>query len=204
MRRLMAALISTLLLAIGLAVPAAAQTGTIAVSVSCGSNPERTTITNNTNQALNLSGFTLSSINDPRSNEPFALSGTVAAGASVTFQTGTGATANVLTNQFIYDNEAANEGARLGTPFGTLTVLCSAGSNSLQLPGATTTPTTPTPAATATTRPAATATAVQPQQLPQTGDGGMAGSEPVAAGLLALFGLSLAGGAVAYRRRVSS
>lgn len=117
-----------------LVVPATrAQTGSIVLSVDCFATPETTRITNNTDQPLDLSRFTLTSLNDPRPNEPFTLSGTLQPGESATFTSGQGATGNVLTEQFIYDNEAPDEGAGLSTPFGLLTVRCRPGSGSLVL-----------------------------------------------------------------------
>lgn len=134
---------------------AGAQTGSIALTIQCRTTPERTTITNNTDQALNLSGYRLTSLVLPRGEEPLALSGTVAPGGSLTFETGGGA-GQGLTGAPIYNNDDPNEGARLTTPFGALTVLCGVtGTNSGTLPVA-------APQPTATAPPAATATAPPP------------------------------------------
>ncbi len=129
-----------LLLAASVA-PAAARAptgaGTITLAVSCATNPERTTITNNTGGTLSLTGFQLVSVSNRRPGvPPIRLSGTVALGAS---------------REFIYEDDDPNEGARLGTPYGTLTVLCRAGSGILPVdPGATIPTVTPTVTPTST------------------------------------------------------
>ncbi len=206
MRRITLALACVLLLTVGFVTPASAQERSLTIAVDCDSNPERVTITNRLATTLNV--VTISSINDPRSNEPFFIPNSglpfeVAVGGSVSFTSGSGASGNVLTRQFIFDNEAANEGVRvsIGPEFitgqnGPLTfdVLCTQGSRTFAFPGTTTTTTVRT-ATTRTTAPAA---------LPNAGGGGLADSEPAAAGLLTLFGLSLAGGVAAYRRKVAS
>ncbi len=131
---------------------AAALSGTITLTIQCGGNPERTTVTNNTDATLDLAGSTITSLVSPRQGvEPFALSGTLAQGASKTYETGSAATNNVPTRQSIYTNTDPNEGARLSGPYGSVSVLCSAGSGSLVV-------TQPAPTATATTAPTATAT----------------------------------------------
>lgn len=140
-----------------------AQTGTIALTVQCSGNPELTTIGNNTDQPLNLAGFLLTSIDQPRPGvEPFTLSGTLAPNTSVIYRTGSNAPAGdptTLTRQSIYDNTAPNEGARLTTPFGTLEVLCSVGAGALPVTGGQPLPTmAPTPTVVATLTPAPTAT----------------------------------------------
>lgn len=136
MRRSTFVAVAVLVLLAAYAVSASAgyaQTGSITVTVDCFGTPETTRITNNTDQTLDLSRFSLTSLDQPRPNEPFALSGTLRPGESAVFTTGQGATGNVLTEQFIYDNEAPNEGLRLNTPFGALTVLCRPGTGSLAL-----------------------------------------------------------------------
>ncbi len=115
---------------------AAAQqdpSGSITLAVACSTVPESTTISNNTDAALDLSQFTLASIDDPQQEQIFPLTGILAPGASISFQSGAGASGSVLTTAYIYDNENASEGATLTTPFGVLTVLCTQGTNTLPI-----------------------------------------------------------------------
>jgi hypothetical protein len=83
------ALALTLLLWLG-AFPGLAQTGTIGLTVECDATPEVTTILNDTDQALDLARFTLGSLYQPGAEEPFTLSGTLPAGQSRTYRTGSG------------------------------------------------------------------------------------------------------------------
>ncbi len=218
MQRLLVALLFVALLGVGFIVPAetvqgaAAQAGTITLDVQCNAGPdlERTTITNNTDTSLNLSAFRVGSLYQPRSDEPLPLSGSLAPGQSRTFETGRNASTNVLSQRTIYENVNPTEGARLTTPFGSVEVLCSAGSTSLRVMQSGTTTTTTTTMRTATTTTTATmvtgtrtTTAMTSPALPRTGGGGGAGGA-MAATLLGLVGLSLVTGAVALRRRVGS
>lgn len=198
---------------------AAALVGTITLTLDCNGNPERTTITNGTDTVLDLSGFAVTSLVNPRQGvEPFRLSGTLAPGAAITYQTGSAATGgNVPTRQSIYVNTDPSEGARLTTPYGDLTVLCRAGTGSLGvtsapvptatiMPTATAMPTArpiqtavPTVAPTATVVPTATAIAPMPG-LPNTGGGGgTSPSGPLAALLVALCAVVLIGSGLVAR-----
>jgi hypothetical protein len=130
-----------------------AQTiGTIRVAVDCKSDPERTIILNNTSQAISLDGWSLASLSRPIAGvEPFVLSGTLQPRASQIVLTGTGAPAGQT--QLIYDDVDPSEGVRLRTPYGTLNVLCTAGSGELAISALATPPpsptVTPTPTSTA-------------------------------------------------------
>jgi hypothetical protein len=135
MRRLLALVIGIAVLLSAWSVAVAAPSGTIDLTVACNTWPERTTITNNTDETLNLSGWTLGSLYQPGSDEPFALSGTLDPGKSVTYESGLFASQNVLSSLPIYGNAAPSQGARLTTGFGTLDVLCSDGSGSLMVEG---------------------------------------------------------------------
>jgi hypothetical protein len=114
-----------------------AATGSISLAISCFSSPERSTITNNTDQILPLGQVRLGSLYQPRAGEPYTLGNTsvLLPGQAITFQTGPnsepGPDSPRLTDAAIYSNDAASEGARLETPYGILTVLCSAGSGTL-------------------------------------------------------------------------
>jgi hypothetical protein len=140
----------------------AAPVGQILLTISCDSRPERTTISNLTNETLNFTGWTLGTRVRPRGNEPFALSGTLAPGAQVTYETGPDAIPGRLTlaEVKIYDADDPQEGAILETPYGTLQVLCLVKAGSLRV-GSQETPIATTPAAataTLTAAPSATAT----------------------------------------------
>lgn len=113
----------------------AAPVGTIWLALDCRSRPERTTLTNNTTEGLALTGWTLSSLVRPRGNEPFALSGRLEAGASITYFTGPDAIPGrtTLAEYNIYDKDDPLEGARLETPFGAIEVRCLSGFGTLQV-----------------------------------------------------------------------
>src|SRR5215210_9116409 len=114
-----------------------AQTGTITLTVDCDADPEQTTLTNTTDQPLNVGAWRLASLYQPREGESYQLTaGPLAPGESRTYWTGEGAptgTPLTLTRQFIYENDAPSEGAGLTTPYGTLNVLCSQGTGTLQV-----------------------------------------------------------------------
>ena len=149
MTRLLLALVAALGIGFYATTPAAAITGSISLTISCFDDPEVISIFNATDEPLSLSGFTLSSIDDPQDDQDFALSGTVQPGSAIRFESGNAATGNVLTTRFIFDNQNPNEGVILTTPFGTLNVLCSAMTGTLVVG------TTPAPTATSTTAPVA-------------------------------------------------
>jgi hypothetical protein len=135
-RRLVAFVLAVAVLVSSAALPVGAQNGVISLGVDCYANPERTTVTNSTDAFLDLGTFRLASLDQPRANEPFTLpGGSLPPGGSITYLTGEAAPVGTLTltRQFIYDNEAANEGARLITPFGTLDLLCSARAGGLRV-----------------------------------------------------------------------
>jgi hypothetical protein len=82
------------------------------VTVSCRSNPERTTITNIGARSVTITR--VGSIILPRSNEPYSVTKTLQPGKSVTYQTGGAASSNVLTQQYIYDDDVKTaEGANV-------------------------------------------------------------------------------------------
>ena len=95
----------------------------VQVNVNCTSNPERTAVKNNTNSSIKVKK--VSSINDPRSNEPFTVNRTLKAGKTITFESGPKARSNVLTKAYIYDNDAGSkEGARVSTSEGRFVDKC--------------------------------------------------------------------------------
>jgi hypothetical protein len=162
-----------------LAFPGLAQVGSLTLDVDCAADPERTTVTNLTDQALDLADLRLGSLYEPGENEPFTLpGGSLPTGGSITYLTGAAAPTGTLTltQQFIYDDEVASEGAGLDTPFGRLEVLCSEGTGALVVgqgaqPTVAPVPTLATPTAaivSPTTAPVATPTAIATAAPPPT------------------------------------
>jgi hypothetical protein len=163
------ALLLALVASMGAARDARAITGSITLTVDCYSKPERTTITNDTDETLDL-GYTslgqgfrlfhLSHSGRTGPKEPFYLFGQVAPGASITFETGPGATMNVLSHDELYDDQATDEGAFFITRWGDLSVPCSAKTGTL-------------PASTLSASPPAPPAGGNPPQpgLPNTGGG---------------------------------
>jgi hypothetical protein len=87
------------------------------VSVDCRSNPETTRVENNTNHRIKVRK--VGSIYKPRSNEPFRVRETLRPGRAVVFESGGDANRNVLTRQYIYNNDVGRkEGARVATSEG--------------------------------------------------------------------------------------
>ena len=82
---------------------AAAISGTITLTITCATSPERTTVGNKTDETLDLGRFTLLSTFEPLANvEPLRLTGSLAPNETRTFETGAGASTNVLAGQDIY------------------------------------------------------------------------------------------------------
>lgn len=90
----------------------------IRIALDCYSTPEVVRITNNRNRAIFLA--TLGSLYRPRDNEPFAVNRRLNVGATVMFRFGTGAGADALTRQFIFQNDVAarDEGVVVATSVG--------------------------------------------------------------------------------------
>ncbi len=102
--------------------PAEAASG-VKVTVNCASGPEITRVANNTNHRITVR--TVGSIHQPRSNEPFRVKRTLLRGKTIAFESGYDADQNVLTRQYIYDNEVGSkEGARVGTSVGRFVDRC--------------------------------------------------------------------------------
>jgi hypothetical protein len=97
--------------------PADAATPALTVSVACKATPETTRVKNNRNRSITIK--TVGSIYQPRSNEPFFKNRTLSAGGAVVFESGYNANRNVLTQQYIYNNDVGTkEGARVFTKSG--------------------------------------------------------------------------------------
>ena len=105
---------------------AEAATPAVTVTTGCYTNPETTRVKNNRTVAITVR--TVGSIYQPRSNEPFYVNRTLAAGAAVTFRTGYAASSTsalTLTRQYIYENNVGtSEGAKVATSVGTFYDRC--------------------------------------------------------------------------------
>ena len=98
--------------------PADAVTPALTVTVACKANPEVTRVENNRNRKITIKK--VGSIYQPRSNEPFTVNRTLRAGGAIRFESGYDADQNVLTRQYIYNNDVGSkEGARVTTASGT-------------------------------------------------------------------------------------
>jgi hypothetical protein len=97
--------------------PAQARPPALTVTVACKATPEVTRVENNRNRNIKIKK--VGSIYQPRSNEPFTVNRTLRANKTIRFESGSDANQNVLTRQYIYDNDVGSrEGARVTTPSG--------------------------------------------------------------------------------------
>ena len=97
--------------------PADAVTPALTVTVACKANPEVTRVENNRNRKITIKK--VGSIYQPRSNEPFTINRTLRAGGAIRFESGYDADQNVLTRQYIYNNDVVSkEGAKVTTASG--------------------------------------------------------------------------------------
>jgi hypothetical protein len=97
--------------------PVQAQSRDLTVTVDCTSNPERTTVKNSSSGIITID--TVESIYQPRDNEPFPVNSQLNPGETVTFESGSDASQNVLVNQFIYEDDVGSqEGAEVLTSTG--------------------------------------------------------------------------------------
>lgn len=102
-----------------------AATAALTVTLDCDASRERTTIRNNRSATVTIR--TVGSLYKPRSNEPFTVNRKLAAGKTVSFYTGSGASASsayTLTRQAIYNNDVSTEGARVTSSVGTFSKRC--------------------------------------------------------------------------------
>jgi hypothetical protein len=121
MKRFTPALVAIL---IAFASPAAAspvETAAVTISLSCNSNPERATLTNNRGHSLVI--YSVGSTYAQRSGEPYHVNRTVAAHKAITYQSGSNASKHVLTHQFIY-NDDVRDGVRFKTSIGNFVRHC--------------------------------------------------------------------------------
>ncbi len=219
MRRVTFALVCALLLSIGFLspAPAAAQQTSLTIAVSCATDPEQVTITNNLATTLNV--VQIGSLDDPGTEEVVSLPNSglpsqVPVGQSITYTAGSDATGNVLVRENIFDDEEDDEGVRVSIgPEGitgqtgpqTFDVLCREGSRTFTFgAGTTATATRTTPAAATATRATTgtTTTTTAMPSMPSSGAGGGRGTAvPGAAFVLLAGALAAAAGTVALRRR---
>ena len=83
----------------------------------CEGNPETTRVKNNTNNRIKVRK--VGSIYQPRSNEPFRVRVKLRPDQAVTFESGQRANQNLLTRQYIYNNDVGSrEGAKVKTSVG--------------------------------------------------------------------------------------
>lgn len=102
-----------------------AATPALTVTLDCYSSRERVTIKNNRSATVTIR--TVGSLYKPRSNEPFTVTRKLAAGKSVSYYSGSGASASsayTLTRQSIFANDVATEGVRVTSSVGTFTKRC--------------------------------------------------------------------------------
>jgi hypothetical protein len=97
--------------------PAQARPPALTVTVACNATPEITRVENNRNRRITIKQ--VGSIYQPRSNEPFTVNRTLRANRTIRFESGFDANQNVLTRQYIYNNDVGSkEGARVTTASG--------------------------------------------------------------------------------------
>jgi hypothetical protein len=117
-----ASLATALVVALSVLGPNSVGAAGVGVQVSCYTNPERTTITNNTSSSIRIR--TIGSTYRPQDFEPIRVARNLAPGKSLTFQSGFRATKNVLTNNFIYSNLAERDATRVVTSVGSFVRKC--------------------------------------------------------------------------------
>lgn len=101
--------------------PSVGAAAAVKVTLSCYGNPEKTTIKNNSSASITVRK--VGSTYQPYSYEPITVNKRLAPGAAVTYQTGHGAVRNVLTRNYIYNNNG-RDGAKVVTTIGTFTKRC--------------------------------------------------------------------------------
>jgi hypothetical protein len=101
----------------GLAVRPAEAAARVNVTARCDGNPEKVVVTNNTRHRIEVRRVT--SIYQPRTNEPFRVDRTLRRGRSIAFESGPAADRNVLTRQYVFNSDVGSrEGARVATSVG--------------------------------------------------------------------------------------
>ncbi len=127
-RRMLGGILALSVVVVGLPFvgPSTADAATgLTVTVDCYSSKERVTIKNTRSATVTIK--TVGSLYKPRSNEPFTVNRKLAAGKSVSYYTGSGASASsayTLTRQSIFSNDVASEGVRVTSSVGTFSKRC--------------------------------------------------------------------------------
>ncbi len=127
-RRMLGAILALAVVAVGLPIvgPSTAEAATgLTVTLDCYSSRERVTIKNTRSATVTIR--TVGSLYKPRSNEPFTVNRKLAAGKSVSYYSGSGASASsayTLTRQSIFNNDIATEGVRVTSSIGTFSKRC--------------------------------------------------------------------------------
>jgi hypothetical protein len=106
-------------------VPTADAATGLTVTVDCYSSRERVTIKNTRSATVTIK--TVGSLYKPRSNEPYAVNRKLSAGKTISFYSGSGASAsnaNTLTRQSIFSNDVAAEGVRVTSSIGIFSKRC--------------------------------------------------------------------------------
>lgn len=93
----------------------------LSIVLRCYSNPEKTTIKNTGTTTFTIR--TVGSTYQPYSYEPFSVGKKLLPGQSVTYQTGRAAVSNVLTRNYIYNNNGL-DGVRVVTSVSKYTKRC--------------------------------------------------------------------------------
>jgi hypothetical protein len=95
----------------------------VQVTARCDGNPERVVVANNTRHRIEVRRVT--SIYQPRSNEPFRVDRTLGRGRTIAFESGPAADRNVLTRQYVFNSDVGSrEGARVATSVGRFADRC--------------------------------------------------------------------------------
>lgn len=127
-RRVLGGILALSVVAVGLPFvgPSTADAATgLTVTVDCYSSRERVTIKNARSTTVTIK--TVGSLYRPRTSEPFSVNRKLAAGKSVSFYFGSGASASsayTLTRQSIFANDSSSEGVRVTSSVGTFSKRC--------------------------------------------------------------------------------
>jgi hypothetical protein len=117
-----AGVVAALVGALSLLGPGSTGAATVNITLSCYSNPELTTVTNTTGSPIEIR--TIKSTWEPQDFEPIRVDRRLGPGKSIRFQSGFGATTNVLTRNFIYYDNRELDGVRVVTSIGIFRRAC--------------------------------------------------------------------------------
>jgi hypothetical protein len=100
----------------------AGAAGPVGITLRCYANPELTIVRNNTGSPIVIRS--IKSQYRPQDFEPIEVGRTLGPGKAVTFQSGFGATQNILTKNFIYYDNEELDGTRIVTSVGIFKKRC--------------------------------------------------------------------------------